>query len=77
MIEFFFKLLDTSDYPPRWHCGDWSMEHGWLHILSDLAIFGAYAALPVALVYFVRRRNDVPFLPIFWLFAASPFFSRE
>jgi two-component sensor histidine kinase len=44
--------------------------HGWLHIAADLAVFGAYAAIPVALVYFVRKRRDVPFLPIFWLFAA-------
>jgi signal transduction histidine kinase len=70
MIDFFQKLLDTSDYTARWSCGRWSSELGWLHIGSDLAIFGAYAAIPVLLVYFVRRRADMPFLPIFWLFAA-------
>jgi PAS domain S-box-containing protein len=70
MIDFFWKLLDTSDYPPRWYCGRWSAGLGWLHIGSDLAIFGAYAAIPIVLVYFARRRGDVPFLLIFWLFAA-------
>src|SRR5262249_21961274 len=70
MIDFFWKLLDTSDYPPRWSCGRWSAGLGWLHIGSDLAIFGAYAAIPILLIYFVRRRGDLPFGPVFWLFAA-------
>jgi two-component sensor histidine kinase len=51
-------------------CGRWTALHGWLHIGADLAVFAAYAAIPVALVYFVRRRRDAPFMPIFWLFAA-------
>ena len=53
----------------RWNCGHWTTLHGWVHILSDLAIFGAYAAIPVALVVFISRRNDVPFNKLFWLFA--------
>lgn len=63
-------LLDTEGFVPRWECGDWTTLHGWAHILSDLAIFGAYAAIPMALIYFVSKRKDVPFLPIFWLFGA-------
>jgi hypothetical protein len=70
MFEFFSKLLDTKDFPARWNCGHWTAGHGWLHVLSDLAIFGAYAAIPAVLVYFVLRRKDIPFPPVFWLFAA-------
>ena len=70
MFSFIEKLFDTSDFVARWHCGDWSDAHGWLHILSDVAIFGAYFAIPLALAYFILQRKDVPFLPIFWLFAA-------
>ena len=73
MREFVQKLFDTADFPARWKCGVWSSQLGWTHIISDLAIFGAYAAIPVSLIYFVRRRKDVPFLPIFWLFAAFIF----
>jgi two-component system chemotaxis sensor kinase CheA len=73
MRAFLQKLFDTTDFPARWKCGVWSAELGWTHILSDLAIFGAYAAIPVSLIYFVRRRQDVPFLPVFWLFAAFIF----
>jgi len=69
LFEFLTTLFDTSDFPPRWTCGNWSSPHGWLHILSDLAIFGAYAAIPIVLASFALRRKDIPFLPIFWLFA--------
>ncbi|MEQ1843445.1 MAG: histidine kinase dimerization/phospho-acceptor domain-containing protein, partial [Verrucomicrobiales bacterium] len=73
MISFFQHLFDTDGFPPRWTCGRWSEGHGWLHILSDIAIFGAYAAIPLALAYFIRRRKDMPFIPIFWLFAVFIF----
>jgi PAS domain S-box-containing protein len=69
MYSFLSQLFDTRDFPARWYCGLWSGGLGWLHILSDIAIFGAYAAIPVTLVYLVRKRQDVPFPPIFWLFA--------
>lgn len=69
MVSFFQQLLDVSSFPPRWRCGMWSDAHGWLHIVSDLAIFGAYFTIPVALAYFVLRRKDMPFTGIFWLFA--------
>ena len=69
MYSFLSQLFDTRDFPARWYCGLWSGGLGWLHILSDIAIFGAYAAIPVTLLYLVRKRRDVPFPPIFWLFA--------
>lgn len=69
MPEFFAKLFDTSDFSARWQCGNWTEGHGWLHIVSDLAVFGAYASIPLLLVFFVLNRRDAPFLPVFWLFA--------
>ncbi len=73
MWEFLSNLFNTSDFPPRWHCGTWSSGHGWLHILSDTAVFGAYTAIPVVLAFFVIRKRDIPFPKIFWLFAAFIF----
>jgi PAS domain S-box-containing protein len=70
MKDLLGLLFGTDGFPPRWHCGDWSALHGWTHICSDAAIFGAYAAIPAALIYFALKRKDVPFLPIFWLFGA-------
>ena len=63
-------LFDTADFPPRWDCGQWSPLHGWTHVVADLAIFGAYVAIPVVLIWFIRRRQDIPFPRIFWLFGA-------
>jgi len=71
MGEFFGKLTDTEGFPPRWECGSaWTPAHGWLHIVSDYAIFGAYAAIPIVLAYFILRRKDIPFPPLLWLFVA-------
>ena len=69
MVDFLLKLFDTRDFPARGHCGRWTDGHGWLHIGSDLAIFGAYIAIPIVLGYFVLRKRDVPFQRIFILFA--------
>lgn len=68
--EFFKQLLDTSDWPPRWHCGTWSDFHGWLYIFSDLAIWLAYFIIPVIIIWYIQKKHNVPFLPVFWLFGA-------
>src|SRR5688572_9139131 len=70
MTDFIAGLFDTTGFLPRWSCGEWSQAHGWLHIASDLAIWSAYFAIPCVLVHFVRRRTDIPFRAIFWLFGA-------
>lgn len=67
-------LFDTSDFPARWNCGDWSPLHGWTHILSDLAIAAAYSVIPFALAaYWWIKRNEMAFPRLFWLFAAFIF----
>lgn len=68
--EFFSKLFDTSDWPPRWHCGTWSDFHGWLYIISDLLIWASYFLIPVLLIRMVTGRKDMPFPKIVWLFGA-------
>jgi PAS domain S-box-containing protein len=70
MLEIFTRLFDPSGFPRRWDCGDWSDELGWLHILSDLAVWSAYVAIPCVQGYFVLTKKDVPFRLIFWLFGA-------
>ncbi|HRW53742.1 MAG TPA: response regulator [Phycisphaerae bacterium] len=63
-------LFDTSDFPPRWQCGQWSSALGWVHIVSDIAIFAAYITIPLILAFFIRKRSDLPFPRVFWLFVA-------
>lgn len=74
MGEFFSKLFDTSDFPARWHCGLWTAEHGWTHIIADVTIFGAYVAIPMLILYFMARKPDIPFPRVGWFFAAFIFF---
>ena len=70
MLDFFQSLFGIDDFTPRWRCGLWTAEHGWLHIISDVAIFGAYFAIPLVIGFYLLRRRDVPFQPLFWLFGA-------
>jgi PAS domain S-box-containing protein len=72
-MDRFLQFLDPSRFPPRWECGlGWheTPALGWLHIFSDIAIFSAYFAIPCILLYFIRRRGDLPFRMIFALFGA-------
>lgn len=74
MLNFIRRLFETDGFPPRWRCGTgWTSELGWTHIISDLAIWGSYTAIPVVLALFVLRRKDVPFPRVFWLFIAFIF----
>ncbi|WP_309382760.1 sensor histidine kinase [Cerasicoccus frondis] len=80
MFAYFYKsfpslaelpsLFSTDDFPLRWQCGIWSETHGWVHIISDIAIWLAYMAIPFAIFYYVRKRPDVPNQPMFYLFIA-------
>ena len=67
---FMSKLFESSEFPARWHCGSWSQDLGWLHIVSDSVIFAAYFAIPATLLYFLYQRKDIAFPRIVWLFAA-------
>jgi PAS domain S-box-containing protein len=68
--DFFSKLFDTTNFPPRWHCGRWSDFHGWLYIISDIMVWAAYFAIPLIIVRFVSKRTDARFVRIYFLFAA-------
>lgn len=62
-------LFDTTGFPRRWDCGAWAESMGWLHILSDIAIWGAYMAIPCILAFFLyKRRTPLPLVT--WLFIA-------
>jgi PAS domain S-box-containing protein len=70
VLDILNHPFDTSGFTPRWHCGAWSSELGWLHIVSDVAIWLAYMAIPAILFYFASRRPHVPFRGVLYLFAA-------
>ncbi len=74
MFEFLGKLFNTDAFPARWHCGQWSAGHGWLHILSDIAVFGAYTAIPLTLAVVAwKKHQDIMYSKIVWLFGVFIF----
>lgn len=64
-----FSSFFAGDYAPHGYCLLWRPELIWTHVVSDALIAAAYFSIPVALVMFVRRRRDIEFGGIFWLFA--------
>jgi PAS domain S-box-containing protein len=70
VADFFKRLFDSSDWPPRWHCGRWTQFHGWLYIVSDLLIWSAYFAIPVVIIRYISRKQDARFIRLYFLFAA-------
>jgi len=42
----------------------------WLHVISDVLIFLAYFSIPVAIIYIVKKRKDLAFGWLFYLFGA-------
>lgn len=70
LLDFFSRLTDTSDWPPRWFCGNWTDFHGWLYIFSDLTIWLAYLTIPLILIRFVTLKKGVPLPSVFLLFGA-------
>lgn len=69
MVEYWQSLL-LGPYIPHGHCYLWQPGLVWLHLLSDALIALSYWMIAGALIYFVQKRPDVPFKPLFWLFAA-------
>jgi hypothetical protein len=67
MIEF-ARHVFSSDFMPHGVCFLWNPEILWLHAISDSLIALSYFLIPVALFYFVRQRQDVPFNRIFLVF---------
>lgn len=74
MFGYLQALFDTSDFPERWNCGNWSELHGWTHILADIGVGLAYTAIPFSLARFWwLKRDELEFPKILWLFVAFIF----
>jgi len=63
-------FLSSNDYMPHGYCYLWNAKLVWLHVISDSLIALAYLSIPVTLVYFIRKRRDVPFNWVFVCFGA-------
>ncbi|OLP20144.1 hypothetical protein BST81_01540 [Leptolyngbya sp. 'hensonii'] len=69
MPEIFQTLFDHH-FIPHGHCYLWQPELVGLHLIGDILIAISYYSIPLALLYFVGKRGDIPFNRIFLLFSA-------
>ncbi len=63
-------LFDPAGLTPHGFCLLWQPGLIWTYVVADSGIAVAYFTIPVALLVFVRRRQDLVFRPVFGLFAA-------
>ena len=63
-------LVQPSGLTPHGFCLLWEPGLIWLHAVSDALVAASYYSIPLAPIRFVRRRSDIAFSWIFWLFAA-------
>src|SRR5258708_25403784 len=62
--------VGSSDFMPHGYCFLWNPQVLWLSVISDGLITLSYYAIPVILIYFIRKNRDLPFYHIFWMFGA-------
>lgn len=67
-MDFLRQLSGPGDFMPHGYCYLWNPGVVWLHVISDGLIALAYFTIPLTLMWFVRRRRDLPFSWIFVLF---------
>ncbi len=67
---YFTSLFDTTNWPARWQCGNWSETDGWVTIISDSLIFTAYLSIPLLLLFFLSKRREIPYKKFLLLFSA-------
>jgi len=65
IMEFLKNIFSSRDFMPHGYCYLWDRGLVWLHLVSDVLIALAYFSIPITLLYFVRKRRDLPF---HWMF---------
>lgn len=63
-------LVDAPGVTAHGFCLLWDQTLIWTFAFSDLGIAMAYFSIPVTLAVVARRRRDLVFRPLLWLFAA-------
>ncbi|WP_140910807.1 putative bifunctional diguanylate cyclase/phosphodiesterase [Methylomonas koyamae] len=61
-------LFDIHPYMPHGQCYMWQSDLLMLHVVSDALIVLSYYSIPFALLYILKKRLDIPFSWIYWLF---------
>ncbi len=69
MPSWMREMLSPSQFMPHGHCYLWQTNLVMLHVFSDVLIAIAYFSIPIMLIYFIQKREDVPFRGVFILFS--------
>ena len=64
-MESLRHLMMSGGFLPHGYCYLWTPGLVELHVVSDVLIAISYLTVPVTLVYFIRKRRDIPFS---WMF---------
>ena len=70
MLTLTENLFAAASFMPHGICYLWKPGLVGLHLVSNAIIALSYFSIPLTLVHIVRRRSDLPFDWIFFLFAA-------
>lgn len=68
-MERLHRFFSDDYMAPHGFCFFWLPEILVLHVFSDVLIALSYFSIPVALWYFAKKRPDMPFKKLFFLFA--------
>lgn len=72
-MDKILEQLFSGNFMPHGMCYLWRPAVLWLNVLSDGGITLAYLSIPVALLTFIKKREDLEFSWIYRLFAAFIF----
>ncbi len=65
-MDFLRRLFASGGFQPHGYCYQWNSGLVWLNACSDVLIAVAYFTIPLTLLWFIRKRRDLPFS---WMFA--------
>jgi serine phosphatase RsbU (regulator of sigma subunit)/anti-sigma regulatory factor (Ser/Thr protein kinase) len=68
ILQRIADLFTGRGFEPHGECYVWTPGIIALHVASDALIALAYYSIPVLLVFFLRRRTDIPFSGVVWMF---------
>jgi PAS domain S-box-containing protein len=67
-MDFLRQLFGPGEFMPHGYCYLWEPGLVWLHVISDTLIAASYFTIPITLLWFMRKRRDLPFSWMFGLF---------
>jgi PAS domain S-box-containing protein len=69
-MDFLRQVFGAGEFMPHGYCYMWNPGLVWLHVVSDSLIALSYFTIPFTLLWFVRKRRELPFSWMFVLFGA-------